>query len=122
MTSYHFPFEKLKVWTLSRTLVNSIYQQTSRFPSEEKFGLASQIRRAAISVMSNIAEGSTRMGGKDQARFSELAYSSLNELLAQLIISKDLGYLSDQEFENLQINLSEIAKMLISLRRFQLKK
>jgi hypothetical protein len=81
-----FSFEKLEVWKESRTLVRLIYLQTNSFSSEEKFGLTSQLRRAAISVGSNIAEGAGRETVKNQCQFYVMAYGSLMEVLNQLII------------------------------------
>jgi len=78
-----FSFEKLVVWQKSKDLSIHIYRITSSFPKEEKFGLISQLRRCAVSIASNLAEGSGRNSSKDKARFSEIAYGSLLELLNQ---------------------------------------
>jgi len=80
-----YAFEKLEVWQKSRSLVKKIYDVTSRFPIEEKYALTIQLRRASISVSSNIAEGSTRWGKRDKARFYEIAYGSLIEVMNQLV-------------------------------------
>ena len=72
-----YSFEKLEVWKEARELVVWIYSITKEYPSEEKFGLVTQLRRAAVSVVSNLAEGSSRKSAKDQAHFSQIAYSSL---------------------------------------------
>ncbi|MDH3648534.1 MAG: four helix bundle protein [Saprospiraceae bacterium] len=90
MRDYQYSFEKLEVWQLSVDLVQEIYTLTKVFPDEEKYDLVSQMRRAAISVSSNIAEGSTRLGSKDRARFTQLAYGSRIELLNQVIIGTRL--------------------------------
>ena len=82
-----YSFENLEVWQKSRKLVKTIYKTTEKFPKDEKFGLTSQIRRVSISVSSNIAEGSTRWSKKDKARFYEIAFGSLMEILNQLILS-----------------------------------
>ena len=95
---YQFGFEKLKVWQNSRELIVSVYKITNDFPKEEKYCLADQIRRAVISVASNLAEGSSRISVKDQAHFTNLAYSSLMEVLNQLYISNDLNYISADIF------------------------
>ena len=89
-----FAFEKLEVWQKSRDLVKDIYKVTANYPSEERFGLTSQLRRASVSVSSNIAEGSTRWSKKDQARFYEMSFGSLMEILNQLILSTDLKFFS----------------------------
>ena len=90
-----FSFEKLNVWQKSRQLSVAIYTLTKSFPDEERFGLISQMRRCAVSVSSNIAEGSGRHSSKDKARFTEISYSSLLELLNQLILSQDLELISE---------------------------
>jgi four helix bundle protein len=94
-----YSFEKLNTWIEARKLVKSIYAITEKFPAEEKFGLMLQIRRASISVVSNIAEGSARISPKDQAHFSQIAYSSLMEVLNQLIIANDLNFISNEVLE-----------------------
>ncbi|MEP0387795.1 MAG: four helix bundle protein [Dokdonia sp.] len=94
-----FSFEKLNVWGKARQLSVAIYQSTKSFPDEEKFGLISQMRRCSISVSSNIAEGSGRHSAKDKARFTEIAYSSLLELLNQLILSQDLDFISKEQLD-----------------------
>lgn len=93
-----YSFEKLKVWELSRTLVKEVYSLTKKFPDEEKFGLSNQLRRAVVSINSNLAEGSTRNSFKDKARFTEIAYGSLMEVLSQLILSLDLSYVDAEEY------------------------
>lgn len=108
-------FEKLEVWQRSRYLVKEIYIVTRLFPSEEKFGLISQLRRASVSVSSNIAEGSTRWSKKDKARFYEVAYGSLIEVLNQLILSNDLEYLNEEELKKLRPEVDEIVRMLNAL-------
>jgi four helix bundle protein len=89
-----YSFEKLECWQQARRLAVWTYQSTKDFPADERFGLISQMRRASISIASNIAEGSARKTSKDQAHFSTVAYSSTIELLNDLIISSDLGYLT----------------------------
>ncbi len=115
-----FSFEKLDVWVLSRQLTKEIYQLTMGFPENEKFGMTVQIRRAAVSVVSNIAEGTSRTSGKEQARFSEIAYSSLMEVLTQLIIANDIGYIGSSELNKKRILIEEISNKLNKLRKFQL--
>ena len=115
-----FSFEKLNVWQKAKKLSVSIYKTTTSFPSEEKFGLISQMRRCSISISSNIAEGSGRHSAKDKARFIEIAYSSALELLNQSIISNDLGYLSDEIYNDIRMQLTEIAAMLDGLYKSQI--
>ena len=107
---YTYSFEKLDVWKLSRKLVKVIYTISSEFPDEEKFGLANQIRRAAVSISSNLAEGTSRNSSKDKAHFSQIAYSSLMELLNQLIICVDLGYLIEKKLIGLRKQIDEIIR------------
>ena len=117
---YQYGFEKLKVWQNSRKLAISVYKITAAFPDSERFGLVNQMQRSAVSVSSNIAEGSSRTSSKDQAHFYQLAYSSLMELLNQCIISTDLEFLSDTALEEIRIEIEEISRMLNSLRRSKL--
>jgi four helix bundle protein len=116
-----YGFEKLEVWQKSRELVKEIYLATQQFPSEEKFGIISQLRRAAISVSSNIAEGSSRRGQKDQARFYEIAFGSLIEVLNQLILAQDLEYLSPDKMEIIRPKIDCIGRMLNALRQASYK-
>ncbi|MBR8538359.1 four helix bundle protein [Carboxylicivirga sediminis] len=109
---YQFSFEKLKVWQLSRQFVVKIYKITANFPDEEKFGLIKQLRRAAVSISSNLAEGSARLSGKDQQKFYQYSFSSLMEVLNQLIISSDLNYITSQQLEELRTDCEEISRMI----------
>lgn len=118
---YIFSFEKLEVWEKSRQLVEKIYICSNGFPVEERFGLASQLRRAAVSVPSNLAEGTSRSSIKEKIRFIEIAYGSLMETYCQLIISKDLAYLNKKDFEEIASSINEIARMLNALRSAYLK-
>ena len=117
-----FSFEKLDVWQLSRELTVDVYKLTNLFPTEERYNLISQMRRSSISVGSNIAEGSGRTTGKDQARFSEIAYGSLMELLNQLITSNDLEYIEEDEYNNLRSKIEVVSYKLNNLRISQLKR
>lgn len=110
-----YAFENLEVWQKSRKLVISVYQLTDTFPNEERFGLTSQLRRASISVGSNIAEGSTRWSRKDQARFYEIAFGSLIEVLNQSILSNDLDFIQDDSLKSLRTEIDSIGQMLNSL-------
>ncbi|MCM8536356.1 MAG: four helix bundle protein [Lentisphaeraceae bacterium] len=119
---HEFGFEKLQVWQLSRQLVKDVYSLTVSFPNEEKFGLVSQLRRAVISISSNIAEGSTRSSFKEQAHFSSLSYGSLMEVLCQLTLSVDLNYADSGSISTLRVKIEEISNKLNSLRKSQLKR
>ena len=114
---HQYGFEKLSVWQSSRQLTLKVYDATKQFPSDEKFGLVTQIRRAMISVSSNIAEGSSRNTSKDQSHFYNLAYSSLIEVLNQTILSFDLGYVDATQYENIRTDIEEISNKLNALRK-----
>ncbi len=111
-----FSFEKLVVWQEARKLLLSIYAQTETFPKSEMYGMTSQLRRAVLSVCSNLAEGSSRTGKKDQARFYTIAYSSLIEALNQLIICSDLKYISNEYYENVRTEISTISMKIGALK------
>lgn len=112
-----FSFEKLDVWKRARRFTVEMYKITASFPHEEKFGLVSQLRRATISISSNIAEGSSRQSAKDQAKFYVIAFSSAIEVLNQLILSMDLNYLSKESYQKLRNELEAITAMLNILHR-----
>lgn len=114
---YTYPFEKLEVWKLSKAFVVRIYKITEKFPSEEKFGMTSQVRRASLSVSSNLAEGSGRHTSKDQGHFYEMAYSSLMEALNQILISVDLGWISESELLELRQEIEVISFKINALRK-----
>ena len=110
--SYIYSFEKLEVWNNARDLAKAIYLLSSKFSNTEKFGLASQIQRATVSVSSNIAEGSGRISPKEKMRFIEIAYGSLMETLSQLFIAKDLNYISDTDIEEIRPLIEHISAQL----------
>jgi four helix bundle protein len=110
-----YSFEKLKVWHQARLLAVLVYQITEPFPGSEKYGLVRQLRRSAVSVCSNIAEGSTRKSLEDKGRFYEVAYGSLIELLNQLILSNDLGFLSSSDLDEARIMVESVTRMLNAL-------
>ena len=117
-----FSFEKLDVWKLGRQLTLDIYRISNTFPDEERFGLTSQIRRAAVSITSNIAEGTSRNTGKEQARYTEISYGSLIEVLNQMIIAYDLKYITEDQLNSMRPLIEELANKLNSFRKFQLTK
>jgi four helix bundle protein len=116
-----YGFESLHVWQRSRRLISEIYLITNTFPHEERYSLTQQIRRAAVSVACNIAEGSSRNSGRDQARFTEISYGSLLEVLNLLIIATDLGFLSQKQEQTFRSEISEIGNMLNKLKSYQTK-
>jgi four helix bundle protein len=109
-------FTDLKVWQRSHVLVLEIYRLTADFPVDERFGLVSQLRRAAMSVPTNIAEGSKRKGAQEYARFLNIAEGSLSETEYLLVVSRDLGYLQPEVAEQHLGEVEEIARMLYALR------
>jgi four helix bundle protein len=111
------PFTDLKVWQRSHALVLKIYTLTSDFPAEERFGLTSQLRRAATSVATNIAEGSRRQHALDFARFLNIAEASLAELEYLLMLARDLGLAEQTALDPHLSETVEIARMLHALRR-----
>ena len=119
---YTYSFVKLEVWQEAKEFTKIIYIITSKFPDNEKFGLTSQIRRATVSICSNIAEGSARKTSKDKAHFTTIAFSSAVEVLNQLIISKELDFLSEEEYIKSRSQLESITNKLNSLRKYQLNK
>ncbi len=112
-----FRFEKLDVWQKAVGYADLIYDVTRTFPVDERFGLTSQLRRSAVSVSSNIAEGSSRSSDSDVARFIEIAYGSLLESVAELEIAKRQRFLDQKMFERAYREAEELAKMLSGFRR-----
>ncbi len=116
-----YSFEKLEVWKESIQLSVKVYKITSEFPKEEKFGLISQMRRCSVSVSSNIAEGTARLTNKDKACFMTIAYSSALELLNQTIISKELEFISEENYKNIRFEVESITNKINALRNYFLK-
>jgi len=114
---YQYSFEGLEVWQNARKLVLEIYRLTDGFPDCERYGLTSQLRRAGVSVASNIAEGSARKNRKDQGHFYQIAYSSLMEVACQLILAIDLGFMDSSTHEQLKPAISEVSNKLNALYR-----
>ncbi len=106
---------RLEVWKLSRTLVTDIYKLTKSFPKEEVFGLTAQIRRSAVSIPSNIAEGAARSGSKEFAQFLSIARGSASELDTQLLIAADLGYI--KENDPIFALLNRVSRLLTGLHK-----
>ncbi len=96
-----FGFQKLEIYQLSKELVKDIYKLSSSFPPDEKYALVQQINRAAVSVASNIAEGTSRNGYQEKTHFINISYSSLMEIVCQTEIAFELGYLKKDAFENI---------------------
>ncbi|MCX6231956.1 MAG: four helix bundle protein [Bacteroidetes bacterium] len=103
-------FRELEIWKKSILFVKLIYQLTDFFPEKEIYGLTSQIRRAAVSIASNIAEGSSRNSEKDFVRFLEIAMGSAFEIETQLIIARDLNFMSEEKYSEIHLDLEIIQK------------
>ena len=116
IADHDFSFEKLSVYQRIRLFVKDVYLVQQSFPKEEKFALCDQIRRAAISITSNLAEGSGRDSYKEKIHFINIAYGSLMEVYSQLQLSVDLGYLDKEKFLLLRQDIISISKMLSGLR------
>ena len=111
-----YSFETLKAWQEARKLVVSVYRLLDSFPKFENYALCDQIRRAIVSVPSNLAEGSGRSSLKEQIHFIEISYGSLMEAYNQLIIAADLKYIDEQSLESLKPDIDTVAKLLNGLR------
>lgn len=108
-------YKDLIVWQKSYQLTLDVYSITKKFPKDELFGLVSQMRRSSVSLPSNIAEGNGRFGKKDHLQIIRIAYGSGAELETQLLLSKDLKYISEDDYEKLNNLLSEVMRMLNKL-------
>ena len=109
--------EKLEVWKRAIDFVIDVYKATDAFPKEEKFGLTSQIRRAAVSIPANIAEGAARQTEKEFVNFLSIAQGSASELETELLIAYRLGYLHDPTYINMRNTINHISRMIIGLSR-----
>ena len=109
-------FTRIKAWQRSQAMVLEVYRLTSRFPSAEVFGLTSQVRRAALSVPTNIAEGSKRSSSQEYARFLNYAESSLAEAESLVLLACDLDYIAKPDAEPLLSEFDQIGRMLSALR------
>ena len=119
---FEYSFEKLEVWKESIKLVKMIYDVTKNFPLSEKYGLTSQLRRTTVSISSNLAEGTSRISKKDKAHFTTLSFSSTMEVLDQILIAKELEYLSEEKYFEIRKKISKITNMLNSLRESQINR
>jgi four helix bundle protein len=117
---YVFSFEKLEVWQNSRMFILDIYKLTTKFPSNEIFGITSQIKRSSSSIATNISEGTSRNTNKDKAYFLTISYSSAMETLNHLIICKDLNYISKEDYTISREQLEKICNQINSLKKYYL--
>jgi four helix bundle protein len=109
------PHQKLDPWRRAIEFVVSVYRTTERFPKEEKFGLTSQVRRAAVSIAANIAEGAARTSIKEFLRFLSVSQGSASETDTELLIASRLGYLTKNEYEHFGRELDDIGRMITRL-------
>jgi len=110
-------FKELKIWQKSRLLVKDVYLLSKKYPDDERFGLISQTRRAVVSILLNIAEGSGRGSDNDFAHFLDIANGSAREVETAMIIALDLEYISEDDFENINNQLTEVQRMIFRLQQ-----
>jgi len=110
-------FKDLLVWQEAMNLVEMIYLQTSSFPKEEIYGLTNQVRRAAVSIPANIAEGNGRISRKEYLRFLYIANGSMKELETHLLIAERLNFLAKESLEKIQVKMQTVGKLLTLLRK-----
>ena len=115
-----FNFEKLDVWQKAIDFADDVYGITKSFPADERFGLTNQMRRAAVSISSNIAEGSSRNSRIDYARFVEIATGSVFEIVSQCFVAQRQGFLADPDFQRLYQFADDQSRMLSGLRAYLL--
>ena len=116
MDDFQFQFEKLNAWQEARKLVVIVYQLLEKFPKTENYALCDQLRRAVVSVPSNIAEGTGRLSIKEQIHFLEIAYASLMEVYCQLQIAVDLGYITPEDLQIVKRKIFTTSKLISGLR------
>ena len=116
---YLFAFERLEVWQLARNFFKQAYTLIDSFPSSERYNLVDQIRRAATSIALNLAEMTSRSSYKEQAHYSEIAYGSTIEVYCAFLLSYDLGYINEQQLEELKEKISELSNKINALKNSQ---
>ncbi len=110
-------YKNLKVYQIAKILVKEVYLLMKKFPSEERYALCDQLRRAVISVPSNIVEGLSRSSDKEKHNFLNIAYGSLMETMCQLDISADIGYITEEELRTVELRAVELIRMLKGMMR-----
>lgn len=111
-------FKELNAYKEAKKLVKDIYGVVQKLPQEERYALADQLRRAVISVPSNIVEGMNRFSDKEKSHFLEIAYASLMEVYCQIDIATDLGYVDNCKFEELEQSINTVARLISGLRKY----
>ena len=119
---YTYGFERLKVWQEAKNLTLSVYKLCSKFPRSEEFGLSSQLRRASVSICSNLAESTTYNSKKHQAHYTTLAFGSSVEVLNHLILTLELGLIDKVTYDQLRTQLESITNKINNLRNYQLSR
>jgi four helix bundle protein len=117
-----FAYEKLEVWQAAKNVAVKVYSATRNFPTEEKYGLISQINRAIVSVASNIAEGNSRTSLNEKAHFTEISYGSLMEVCCHFQIALELGFIGQETWTFLYKDLEQLARLLSAYRNSQLNR
>lgn len=120
MKESKYSYKNLEAYKESKTLVKQVYALLKKFPKEETYALCDQLRRAVISIPSNIAEGSGRYSVKEQLHFIEIAYGSLLEVECQIDIAHDIEYVSDSEFVNINNQIDKVSALLSGMRNKRL--
>lgn len=108
-----YKFESVVAWQKAHQFVLSVYQYTRKFPEDERFGLTSQFRRAAVSIEANIAEGYKKIGKSDKLRFYNISQGSIEECRDYILLSRDLGFVSIEQYEDLYSKLEDASRMLM---------
>ena len=112
-----FGYRNLVAYEKAREVVRRVYYVTTSFPKDEVFALSSQMRRAAVSITSNIAEGMTRYSIKDKVHFLEIAYGSLMEVMSQMEVAEDQKYITTAEFQNFEVLVADVARLISGLQK-----
>lgn len=116
-----FGYRRLDAYKYAMSFTTDVYKLLKTFPKEEQYALCDQLRRAAVSIPSNIAEGMGRPSIKEQIHFLEIAYGSLNETMCQIEIARNLGYISDQQLQPIEEQVRILGKLLSGLRKSKIK-
>ena len=116
-----FGYRNLVAYVKAKEVRLQVYRLLKRFPKEEQFALCNQLRRAAVSITSNIAEGMTRFSTKDKVHFIEIAYGSLMEVMSQLEVAQEENYISIEEFHNMETLIAETGRLLTGLQKSFMK-
>lgn len=113
-----FGFERLSAWQKSRQLVKAVYLMIRCFPNDEKFALSDQLRRAVVSVASNLAEGSGRLSVKEKCHFCQVAYGSLMEVSCQIVLAEDLGFISASEASEVRLLIEDVDRLIRGYHKY----